>query len=346
MSNGRYDMSNDRDIEFMRLAINEAKRSIHKDNRVHPNVGAVVVRDDKILASACHGDRNPCDHAEFTVLEQKLKADTLAGCTVYTTLEPCTHRNHPKVSCADRLIERRISRVAVGMLDPNQEITGKAILKLRRAGIAVDLFPPGLMAELEELNRDFIRDQESVDPASRTCPLRSRGQLPPMGRWSSARTARDILIIGQNLSLVLRQKDFFKAKLADGATIRLLIVDPRNEDLIDMMSRGVEEQHHTKPDFEPALKTIRWLRDTLPAERRLLLDVRVIDYVPTLSFQVLDGGIDSGTILVELAPNRVPVPERPHFVLEARNPIHSEWYQRFLRNCEKMYEEAQPWSWT
>jgi len=339
-------MPSDSEIGFMRLAINEAKRSIHKDNRVHPNVGAVVVRDGIILASACHGDcGRACDHAEFLVLECKLEFDTLAGSTVYTTLEPCTHRKHPKVSCADRLVERRVSRVAVGMLDPNQEITGKGILGLRRAGIAVDLFPPALMAELEELNRDFVRDQESIDLASRICPLRSRGQLPPMGEWFSAKTARDILVVGQNLSIVLRQKEFFLSKLRDGAKIRLLIVDPDNQELITIMSRGVDEHLHTKPDFEPALSTIRWLRDNLPPERRSLLEVRVIEYVPTLSFQVLDGESDAGTILVELAPNRVPVPERPHFLLDARNPKHAEWYQRFHGNCKKMYEQARLWSW-
>ena len=43
----------------------------------------------------------------------------------------------------------------IGALDPDQRITGQGILRLRRAGIAVDLFSPELMAEVEELNRDF-----------------------------------------------------------------------------------------------------------------------------------------------------------------------------------------------
>jgi pyrimidine deaminase RibD-like protein len=148
------------DQKHMQLAIQEARRSRGEDGKIHPYVGAVVVRDGQVLGTACRGDLDPREHAEFSVLEKKLPREKLAGCTVYTSLEPCTTRNHPKVTCADRLIERRVSRVVIGMLDPDQRITGKGILKLRRAGIGVELFPQTLMAELEELNRDFTRDRE------------------------------------------------------------------------------------------------------------------------------------------------------------------------------------------
>lgn len=152
--------------QVMRLAINEAKRSQHEDdNCPHPFVGAVIVHGGQILASACRGDQAPGDHAEYTALEKKLKSTTVAGATVYTTLEPCTTRNHPKVPCADRLVERKVSRVVIGMLDPDQRITGQGVLRLRRAGIAVDFFPPNMMAELEELNRSFIREKEGADKA-------------------------------------------------------------------------------------------------------------------------------------------------------------------------------------
>ncbi len=121
------------DQTHMRLAIQEARRSRGEENRIHPYVGAVVVRSGQVIGTACRGDQDPRDHAEFGVLEKKLPRERLAGSTVYTTLEPCTTRNHPKVTCADRLIERRVSRVVIGMLDPDQRITGKGVLKLRRA---------------------------------------------------------------------------------------------------------------------------------------------------------------------------------------------------------------------
>lgn len=54
------------ETEFMRLAIEEAKQSKPEDKRVHPFVGAVVVREGRVLASACRGAMVPGDHAEMT----------------------------------------------------------------------------------------------------------------------------------------------------------------------------------------------------------------------------------------------------------------------------------------
>lgn len=149
------------ELEFMELAVNIARNCKSEDSRSPPKVGAVVVKEGKVLAEAFRGEIEPGEHAEYTVLEKKLKDDSLSGCTIYTTLEPCTERNHPKISCTKRIKDRKIARVVIGMLDPNQNITGKGILELRRAGIEVALFPPNLMTVLEELNRDFIRDQET-----------------------------------------------------------------------------------------------------------------------------------------------------------------------------------------
>ena len=148
------------DRRFARLAIEEARRSVPEDDRVHPNVGVVVVKDGRVLATAHRGEFPQC-HGEYIVLEKKLPDVSLAGSTVYTTLEPCTSRNHPKVPCATRLAERKVGRVVIGMLDPDDRISGRGQRALRKAGIATGLFDHDLMTELEELNRDFIRERET-----------------------------------------------------------------------------------------------------------------------------------------------------------------------------------------
>src|SRR5260221_36337 len=144
------------DRQFARLAIDEARKSVpENDGKPHPWVGAVVVKDGKVLSSAHRGEV-PGNHAEFTALERNIPGATVAGATVYATLEPCTTRNRPKIPCADRLIERRIKRVVIGMLDPDDRIRGKGHRKLTNTGIEFSFFPHDLPME-EELNRDFTR---------------------------------------------------------------------------------------------------------------------------------------------------------------------------------------------
>ncbi len=250
-------MINDQDREHMELAVREARRSRDEDDSIHPRVGAVAVKNEKLLASACRGDQDLGDHAEFGLLEKKLSNETLAGATIYTTLEPCTTRNHPKIPCANRLIERRVARVVVGMLDPDQRITGRGILRLRAAGIAVDLFPPELMSELEELNREFSskrleQAKESIIPgaveaglsvfyASRRHYPKFRKNAGTIDRYVGSAT-KTVVMVSVNLmtgipfdELCAKLQERIRSSSDFHVTISLL--DPDLPELMKVMSR-------------------------------------------------------------------------------------------------------------
>jgi pyrimidine deaminase RibD-like protein len=171
-------MQTDPDRKWMELAIREAQNSRDEDGDPHPRVAAVVVHGGQLLATAFRGETGEGHHAEYGALEQKLKEIIVSGATVYTTLEPCTTRRHPKVPCADRLVERKIGRVVIGMVDPDQTITGRGIQRLRDANIPTQLFPPDLMSIVEELNRDFIRacKQSAATSQSGSSPVFPRGE--------------------------------------------------------------------------------------------------------------------------------------------------------------------------
>jgi pyrimidine deaminase RibD-like protein len=148
------------DEEFMRSAIAEARKCVSDPGRIDPMVGVVIARDGKKLAAAHRARDAGGEHAEFTALRE-LENASVAGATVYATLEPCTTRNPPKRPCAKRLVERKVKRVFIGMLDPDVRIKGRGVEELRDAGIDVQFFVPELMSQVEELNREFIRDRRS-----------------------------------------------------------------------------------------------------------------------------------------------------------------------------------------
>lgn len=139
--------------EYMKLALELAKKG---KGRVHPNpmVGAVIVKDGKIIGQGYH---KKCGegHAEVNAFKDaEEKNENVEGAEMYVTLEPCSHFGKTP-PCADKIIEKKISKVFIGTLDPNPLVAGRGVKKLKDAGIYVEY---GILeSECYKLNEVFMK---------------------------------------------------------------------------------------------------------------------------------------------------------------------------------------------
>lgn len=138
------------DEDYMRHALSLAKNGIGHVNP-NPMVGAVLVKNGEIIGRGYHA-RYGEGHAEVNAFKDA-KGD-VTGATLYVTLEPCSHYGKTP-PCAKLIIEKKVSRVVVAMMDPNELVAGRGIEMIRAAGIKVEV---GLLEEeARKLNEVFLK---------------------------------------------------------------------------------------------------------------------------------------------------------------------------------------------
>ena len=185
------------DERFMRLAIKEASRALGR-TAPNPTVGAVVVKNGRILAKGFHRAAG-LPHAEIEALKElearswKLekkqtgsrKSPQLpaSGCTLYVTLEPCSsHGRTPP--CTDAIIAAGIARVVYGATDPDKRHRGRASRILKKKGLKVT---EGILSEeCAALNAHWNHRAVSGIPwviAKAGMSLDGRIDSPPHRRW-------------------------------------------------------------------------------------------------------------------------------------------------------------------
>ncbi len=143
------DLSRDQKYMARALELAAGGRGLASPN---PMVGAVLVRDGKVIAEGFH-TYDGLRHAEIIALEAA--GDQARGATLYVNLEPCSHtgRTGP---CVRALISAGVERVVAAMIDPNPSVAGRGLKELRAAGIQVDCScTSGACAEARRLNEAF-----------------------------------------------------------------------------------------------------------------------------------------------------------------------------------------------
>jgi len=114
------------------LEIAQLARGLTRSN---PMVGAVLVKDHKIISEGYHQFFGSA-HAEVNALKG-LTQETIKGSTLYITLEPCSHSDKKTPPCAPMIVNSGIKNVVIASIDPNPKVAGNGIKILKDNGISV-----------------------------------------------------------------------------------------------------------------------------------------------------------------------------------------------------------------
>ncbi|OUC16600.1 MAG: riboflavin biosynthesis protein RibD [Alkalinema sp. CACIAM 70d] len=140
---------NDIDRFYLQRCLELAQQALGK-TAPNPLVGSVIVNNSVVVGEGFH-PRAGEPHAEVFALRQA--GEQAQGATLYVNLEPCSHfgRTPP---CADAIVAAGLRRVVIGMVDPNPNVAGQGIAKLRQAGLEVVVGVEE--AACQELNEAFV----------------------------------------------------------------------------------------------------------------------------------------------------------------------------------------------
>jgi diaminohydroxyphosphoribosylaminopyrimidine deaminase/5-amino-6-(5-phosphoribosylamino)uracil reductase len=217
----------------MRMAISLALRGT---GRVSPNprVGCVIVDSGPgggVVSFGYHKKYGSA-HAEADALRRA--GGSAAGTTAYVSLEPCCHTGHTP-PCCDALIKAGVSRVVVGMSDPDPRVSGGGISAMTSAGIEV--IEHVLEKECRRINRGFVmRVTEGRPWVTLKAALSLDGDIalangeskwitgePARRAAHSLRAENDAVLVG--IGTVLRDDPELSVRNTDGDSPMKSIVD-------------------------------------------------------------------------------------------------------------------------
>jgi len=124
--------------------------------RVSPNpmVGAVVVRDERVIGEGFHAELGGL-HAERAALADcRERGEDPAGATMYVTLEPCAHEGR-QPPCVEAILEAGIARVVIASDDPSEKAAGRGPGILRDGGVEVAFASGAEATAARRLNQPF-----------------------------------------------------------------------------------------------------------------------------------------------------------------------------------------------
>ena len=142
------------DTHWMSLALSWAEKALFITSP-NPRVGCVIINAQGVLLGAGHTQPAGQAHAEIMALQDaKQRGMDVAGAIAYVSLEPCSHQGRTG-PCCEALIQAGLSRVVVAVQDPNPQVSGNGIARLRQSGMQVDV---GILQDkARALNQGFFK---------------------------------------------------------------------------------------------------------------------------------------------------------------------------------------------
>ncbi len=190
-------------------------------------VGAVLVRDEKIIAEGYHSEYGKT-HAERELL-QKFDQEIRSSDILYVNLEPCCHQGKTP-PCTDIILERGIKHVVYGMLDPDPRVAGQGIKTLEAAGVHCEASTERALCE--KLNRGFISVRRKNRPwitlkSARTPsgevakidgkPLKITSAAQDVWTHTFLRAASDAILVG--VQTIINDDPILDSRLAEGSNM-------------------------------------------------------------------------------------------------------------------------------
>jgi diaminohydroxyphosphoribosylaminopyrimidine deaminase / 5-amino-6-(5-phosphoribosylamino)uracil reductase len=232
------------DEKYMRQARRLARKGLGKASP-NPMVGAVIVKEGRIIGRGYH-HRFGGDHAEVDAF--KNATEDVSGATMYVTLEPCCHWGKTP-PCTDAIIERKIGRVVIGMLDPFPEMRGKSVELLERQGIETRVGV--LEKECRALNEAYIK---YVDTGLPFVTLKFAQTLD--GRIATANGSSKWISSPESLKLAHKLRSYHDAVMVGVGTVLL--------DNPELTVRLVKGRNPTRIILDSSLR--------IPLDSKVLMD--------------------------------------------------------------------------
>ena len=218
------------DKDYMKRALYLARRGMGKTSP-NPMVGAVIVKSDRIIGEGYYR-RFGGKHAEVNAIENA--EEDIGRATMYVTLEPCCHYGKTP-PCTDAIIAGKISKVVIGMLDPDKRVSGRSVEILREHGIECTVGV--LEEECRGLNEAYIKHRstglpfvtvkfaQTLDGRIASSTGHSRWISSPASRklGHKLRTRHDAVLVG--IGTVVKDNPQLTVRLVRGRSPLRIVLD-------------------------------------------------------------------------------------------------------------------------